>query len=123
MVNNIKNILKPKSEEDIINDLSKLSKQDLDEFFSNIINNSNVSNISNIKLLLKYGADINYRNKIGWTALHYAVYYDKDEITEILLKHKANPNVMTYSGLTPLKLALKFNKRIINMLKLYGAVS
>jgi ankyrin repeat protein len=49
-------------------------------------------------LLLKNGAEANKQDDKGITALHLAAYKGQDDNVEILLKHKANPNIRDISG-------------------------
>lgn len=59
-----------------------------------------------VKLLLSYGADIEHRNKEGWTPLLIAVNNNFHEIVEILLDHNANIEVQrTQNNFTPLSIA------------------
>jgi ankyrin repeat protein len=59
--------------------------------------------IESVKLLLKYGADVNSQvpktqiseafEETGYSALHYAVRNKNIELVQILLSYKANPNL------------------------------
>ena len=52
------------------------------------------------------GLDVNSRNIVGWTALHYAAHYDHSLIAQVLLEHPGiNINVRSSDGRTPLQLA------------------
>ena len=52
-----------------------------------------------VKRILIRGADINYRNKFGKTALHYAVEEGLDEIyIKFLLGRGANPQLEDSMG-------------------------
>ena len=53
-------------------------------------------------VLLDNGADINLRNRHGWTALHVAAFYGRPETTRILLAQGADPDLTTNDGKTPL---------------------
>ena len=43
--------------------------------------------------MLKNGAEANRQDDKGITALHLAAYKGQDDNVEILIKHKANPNI------------------------------
>ncbi len=49
-------------------------------------------NKKNVNLLLKQGADPNYENAFGKTALYYAVAYNDHELTTLLINHGADVN-------------------------------
>lgn len=69
-----------------------------------------------IELLLEYNAPINMTTNIGYTALHLAV--EQPKIVELLLRHKANPNKLTfYDSLAPIHLAAKIGivETVINI--------
>lgn len=79
---------------------------------------NNIFSISITEILLEHGADPNIRNFMGNTAL---LKSDDSYYTVLtLLEHGADPNVKNEDGVTPL---LKFssNKRIVDLLKKYGA--
>lgn len=54
--------------------------------------------IENVKLLLKYGADPNISNELGYNALAMAVTYKKIDIIKLLLKRNVNLNATNISG-------------------------
>ena len=45
------------------------------------------------------GANVDERDNAGWSALHEACAYDKISIVELLLRHGANPNCCSNSGI------------------------
>lgn len=66
-----------------------------------------------LKLLVKHGADMTYRDISGQTILHvYAGNGDKD-IVQLLLKSGANKNVQDNTGVTPLMVAAKRSRQDI----------
>ena len=44
-------------------------------------------------MLLKHGADVHQSDDKGITSLHLSAYKGQDDNVEILLKHKADPNI------------------------------
>lgn len=55
-------------------------------------------------LLLPGGGDVNAQTKDGWTALHYAVYYNYFSVVQALLQAGASVHVRTRRGYTALHL-------------------
>src|SRR5262245_35118047 len=58
-----------------------------------------------VQTLLKQRADVNARDYDGATALHWAVYLDNLELTQLLIRSSANVNAANEYGVTPLALA------------------
>ena len=58
----------------------------------------------------------------GWTALHFAAANDQQELAGILIRHKADVNVVANGGLTPLSLAESNGyEKMVELLKSAGA--
>jgi len=64
-----------------------------------------VGDAESVEMLLKNGANPNYRDKDGWTPLHYAAYRGRVDVAELLIKHGAEINAKDNDGATPLHLA------------------
>jgi len=65
---------------------------------------------------------VNYRNKEGKTALHFAVDQKNTEIVRLLLAQGANPNISDNLGWTPLHIAAQVNAfTIVQLLLDVGA--
>jgi len=62
-------------------------------------------NLKSVKLLIKLGADINKKDGLGWTALHYAANESHLDIVRFLLRNCANPRAMNRKGQMPIEIA------------------
>jgi len=64
--------------------------------------------LAQVKELLKENPDLVLsKDTPGWTALHYAAYYGRKDVAELLLNKNADVNTKDNQGLTPLHLAAK----------------
>ena len=54
------------------------------------------------KLLLEYGADINFKNKDGYTVLHLSIICKNNTIAYLLINNGADINICDKYGITPL---------------------
>lgn len=82
--------------------------------------------IEQLEILIASWVDIEKENKYGETVLMEtidSIFLDyKQEITETLLKHGANPNHQNKDGMTPLMYAcMNWNVEIVKMLLEHGA--
>ena len=112
--------LTPKSNEDIIKNLSKLSNKELDEKLLTAAGNGQTDIC---KMLIDAGANINAKHPDNWTALHSAVLHGHTDVVKILLNDRADVNAMSKRGRKPLHLALKYKyKDIVDLLKSRGAI-
>ncbi|CAF0932475.1 unnamed protein product [Adineta steineri] len=65
-----------------------------------------------IRLLVKYGAQVNHLDRSSMAAIHKAVIHDRPECVEVLMDAHADPNV-AFMGDTPLSIAARHNRRKI----------
>lgn len=73
--------------------------------------------IERVKELLAKGADINLKNRQGWTPLHAAVWNQKQEIAKLLIEKGADVNVKDRSSRTALQFAADTGqKEIVELL-------
>ena len=81
----------------------------------------NLKDIESVKLLIKNGADVNYRNNRGQTALMHST---NPEITKLLLDNNADINIVDNFGNTALSIA-EFNgfTDIVKLLEVPPAIS
>ena len=112
-------VLKPKTRDQIINDLSKLSQEDKN---IKLLGASENGQKDVVELLLLAGADVNAIDMYGWTPLIGASRYGHKDIVELLLKGGADVNAIDKYGRTPLILASWYGRKdIVTLLKKYGA--
>jgi ankyrin repeat protein len=63
-----------------------------------------------VKQHLAAGTDVNAKNKVGGTPLHFAALEGRKEIVELLITKGAQVNVKSEDGLTPLDRAIKYQR-------------
>jgi quinoprotein dehydrogenase-associated probable ABC transporter substrate-binding protein len=63
-----------------------------------------------VKFLIAHGADVNERDRDGWTAIMTAAYCDDDEDVKVLAAHGADPNAISTQKLTALGVAAQYGK-------------
>jgi ankyrin repeat protein len=83
----IHNIFRPKSKDEVVNSLSSLSQEEKNE---KLIEASFRGNKDLVVLLLKAGANVNAKNKWGYSASMRASFRGNKDIIEILIKAKFN---------------------------------
>ncbi|EUD66266.1 hypothetical protein C922_03461 [Plasmodium inui San Antonio 1] len=82
-----------------------------------LLHGAYLDNIAVVKKCLEKKADINYFDKIGRTALHYACAGGYYEICQLLIDNGAKVNVSDYKHWTPLHIAVtKMHKEITELL-------
>jgi cytohesin len=69
--------------------------------------------VDQVKLLISKGADVNEKDKDGWTPLHSAANYGRKDVAEVLIAKGANINETDVSGQTPLHLAASFGMKFV----------
>ena len=78
-------------------------------------------NIEAVKQHIAAGTDVNVKNDVGVTPLHWAVYYGHKEIVELLISNGAGVNAKNSTGLTPLDEAIRNEQpKIDDLLRKYG---
>ena len=73
--------------------------------------------IEAVKLHLDNGVDVNAKDNIGWTPLHFATVLDHKEIVELLIATGADVNAKNKEGRTPLNWA---SGETANLLRKHG---
>jgi hypothetical protein len=73
--------------------------------------------IDQVKSQLSAGADLNSKNRLGWTALHTAIRNRRTEIIKLLIDKGADVNAKDNRGRTPLHFAVETGQKdIVEML-------
>jgi len=67
-------------------------------------------NIEAVKQHMAAGADVDPKDSLRWTPLHWAIYYGHKEIAELLIAEGADVNAKRPGGSTPLDQAIKYNR-------------
>lgn len=71
-----------------------------------------------LERLLEYGPDLNLRDKLGYSALHYAAQNYVVDLAELLIEKGAEVDCRNNSGATPLFVAVADSKGRGGMIKL-----
>ena len=80
-------------------------------------------NLNLVSDLIVLGANVDWQDNYGWTALHYCGQYDHIEIAKMLIDAGADVNIQHNNGSTALNVcAYKNRPEIANMLIDAGAV-
>jgi len=76
-----------------------IALNELDEYgFTPLVEAAVADNLDIARLLIDYGADVNFQDSIGNTALHWAAENNNLALCELLLEKGANPNAYTLAG-------------------------
>ena len=75
-----------------------------------LINAASMGNIKVLQFVIDCGANIDFQDKIGYSALHFAAQNRLIEITDLLIEKGANVNVRDIHGNSPIWTAI-FNAK------------
>jgi ankyrin repeat protein len=88
----------------------------------NSIKRSHKNRYEIVELLLKHGADPDYRGLMYHTPLRIECYYGDIKMVKLLLTYGANPLSKCSSGITPLDTAIQGNHHdIVEMLRTHSS--
>ena len=73
--------------------------------------NKREPNLNLVSDLIVLGANLDWQNNDGWTALHWCTYFNHPEIAKMLLDAGADVNIQDEDGYTALHVSA-FNNRI-----------
>lgn len=96
---------------------------EIDEYgYSPLIQAAIVDSLAKAKLILEAGADPNFTDLTGRSALHWAADNNNLEMVSLLFDHRANPNAYTRAGQPVLAMPfLRGQEKIKKLLYQYGA--
>lgn len=73
--------------------------------------------------LLSKGTDVNEKDWLGYTPLHWAIYFGYPDVAEVLISKGANPNILSDTGRTPLEIATEMGyEGLVELLRKHGAM-
>jgi hypothetical protein len=126
MSSSLANLILYGDTDDLSNALKHLTVDDLnviDEYgYTPLIETAIMDSQEKAALLLAAGADVNFPDLTRRTALHWTVDNNNVEFTELLLKHKANPNAYNSAGQPVLTMPfLRRQQAIKELLLKHGA--
>lgn len=112
-----------------LNDVAKYLKRsdvvlnEVDEYgYTPLIQTAIVNSLPKAKLIFEAGADVNFTDLTGRTALHWATDNNNVELSSYLLENRANPNAHTRAGQPVLAMPFLRNQNPIkDLLYHYGA--
>jgi len=74
--------------------------------------------IEKIRAELSKGIDVNQKDWLGYTPLHWACYFGYADMAETLLAAKADPNLKSDTGRTPIEIATAMNyQNVVDLLR------
>jgi len=118
----VRDLMKPKSEEDILKSLKQKSKKHRNDlFYKECV--SSLFNINKLKMLLDSDVDIDLQDELGGnTRLMDASAVGNYDVVDLLIKHGADINLKNNYGKTALYIASVNRKNdIVDLLKKHGA--
>jgi ankyrin repeat protein len=86
-------------------EIAQIIQEKINELNEQLLNASQNGNLTEIKNVLTQGAEINFRNNKGDTALYLAAHYNHPEIVQQLIDSGADINLTNNEGETPLFVA------------------
>jgi len=79
--------------------------------------------IEQIRALLSKGTEVNEKDWLGYTALHWAIYFGYLDVAEVLISEGANPNIKSDTGRTLLEIGTEMGyERLAELLRKHGAM-
>lgn len=113
--------LPAKSKDQILSDMKLLSQEQLNKTLFNVCNENPIDK-SKVEMLLSGGADVNAKNRDGWTALMWASWYGHKDVVSLLLANGADVNAKDSNGRTALMWAsINGHKDVVSLLIANGA--
>lgn len=115
----VKDYLKPKTYQQIIDDIKLMSQKQKDDSLGKAMRENSKSIVY---ALIDNGADVNKTSHYKQDVLMWAVRNDEIDLVKILLDKNADINSQTEHGITPLMIAVnKSNEEIVKILLNAGA--